>query len=164
LVRTDILICSTGLLPSSFLGIRCEVMKERKHRPVFLIDISVPRNIDPEINKIDNVYLYNVDDLQEVIETNILERKKKPRRLKLSSTRKSRNLAHWAPRSILSCHRRSQAKADDIKREEIERFRNRSPISTKTKWKQSKNLANSITNKLMHNPTLLSGRAQKTGR
>ena len=48
-------------------------MKERKQKPVFIFDISVPRNIDPEINDIDNVYLYDVDNLQGIVETNIKE-------------------------------------------------------------------------------------------
>ena len=53
-----------------------EVIKERKNRPMFFIDISVPRNIDPLINNIDNIYLYNVDDLQGVVEANLKERAK----------------------------------------------------------------------------------------
>jgi glutamyl-tRNA reductase len=51
-------------------------MKKRKNRPLFFIDIAVPRDIDPEINKIDNIYLYDVDDLQDVVEINMEERKK----------------------------------------------------------------------------------------
>jgi glutamyl-tRNA reductase len=41
-------------------------MKRRKHRPLLLIDIAVPRDIDPAVNVLDNVYLYNVDDLQSI--------------------------------------------------------------------------------------------------
>ena len=65
LVHTDILICSTGA-PTYVLHKEemQRVMKERRQRSVFIIDISVPRNIDPAINNLDNVYLYDVDDLQ----------------------------------------------------------------------------------------------------
>jgi glutamyl-tRNA reductase len=42
------------------------LMKRRKHRPLLLIDIAVPRDIDPAVNALDNVYLYNVDDLQSI--------------------------------------------------------------------------------------------------
>ena len=59
-----------------------KVMKERRHKPVFIIDISVPRNIDPSINDIDNVYLYDVDDLHGIVDTNKLERQKELKRLK----------------------------------------------------------------------------------
>ena len=41
-------------------------MKRRKHRPLLLIDIAVPRDIDPAVSELDNVYLYNVDDLQSI--------------------------------------------------------------------------------------------------
>ena len=156
LVRTDILICSTGA--PSFILFRDQmqkVMKERKHRPVFLIDISVPRNIDPEINKIDNVYLYNVDDLQEVIETNILERKKEATKAETIINEEVEKFAHWAATldsvPVIVALRQ---KADDIKREEIERFRNRFPDLDKDKMEAVENLANSITNKLMHNSTV----------
>ena len=47
------------------------VIAARKNRPIFLIDIGVPRNIQPEINKIDNVFLYDIDDLQGVVNNNL---------------------------------------------------------------------------------------------
>ena len=51
------------------------LMAARKHRPLFLIDLGVPRNIDPAVNELDNVYLYNVDDLQSIAETNMAARR-----------------------------------------------------------------------------------------
>jgi glutamyl-tRNA reductase len=51
-----------------------EVLRERNHQPMFFIDLSVPRNFDPRINQLDNVYLYDVDDLEGVIEVNLEER------------------------------------------------------------------------------------------
>jgi glutamyl-tRNA reductase len=51
-----------------------EVLRERNQQPMFFIDLSVPRNFDPRINQIDNVYLYDVDDLEGVIEVNLEER------------------------------------------------------------------------------------------
>lgn len=53
-----------------------EVMKERRHKPMFFIDISVPRNVDPLVNNIDNCYVYDVDDLQGVVVANLQERHK----------------------------------------------------------------------------------------
>ncbi|HBG46820.1 MAG TPA: glutamyl-tRNA reductase [Deltaproteobacteria bacterium] len=53
-----------------------DVMRERKNRPMFFIDISVPRNVDPEVNTIDNCYVYDVDDLQGVVVANLHERQK----------------------------------------------------------------------------------------
>ncbi len=77
IAKSDIVICSTGA-PNYVITEQMvkEVMPLRKHKPLFLIDISVPRNIDPLCNELDNVYLYNIDDLQDVVDSNILERKK----------------------------------------------------------------------------------------
>jgi len=156
LVATDILICSTGA-PSYvlFREQMLQIMKQRKHRPVFIIDISVPRNIDPEINKIDNVYLYNVDDLQEVVDTNILERKKEAARAETIIDEEVEKFSHWASTldsvPVIVALRQ---KADDIKKEEIEKFRNRCPDLDQDKMEAVESLANAITNKLMHNPTI----------
>ena len=77
IVNTDIVICSTGASKYVLMKEQMQkVMKERRHKPVFIIDISVPRNIDPSINDIDNVYLYDVDDLHGIVDTNKLERQK----------------------------------------------------------------------------------------
>ena len=53
-----------------------EIMKRRKQRPIFFIDLGLPRNIDPQSNEIDNVYVYNLDDLQKVKDSNLQERLK----------------------------------------------------------------------------------------
>jgi glutamyl-tRNA reductase len=47
------------------------VIGKRRNRPMFLIDIAVPRNIEPQVNDLDNVFLYDIDDLDRVVETNI---------------------------------------------------------------------------------------------
>ncbi len=77
LEQVDIIISSTG---SPELVIRRDqvktVMRARRNRPLFLIDIAVPRDIDPEINRLDNAYVYDVDDLQNIIEENLEDRKR----------------------------------------------------------------------------------------
>jgi glutamyl-tRNA reductase len=57
-----------------------QVMKKRRHRPLFLIDIAVPRDIEPEINSIDDVYLYNIDDLKGVAAANLKLRRREIQR------------------------------------------------------------------------------------
>jgi glutamyl-tRNA reductase len=51
-------------------------MSERKGRPMFFIDIAVPRDIDPELNTLNNIFLYNIDDLQQVVQANLRERER----------------------------------------------------------------------------------------
>jgi glutamyl-tRNA reductase len=76
LLTADVLLSSTG--SESYLLTREQlktVMRRRRQRPVFMIDIGVPRDLDPRINELDNVYLYNIDDLKEVVEENRERRK-----------------------------------------------------------------------------------------
>jgi glutamyl-tRNA reductase len=54
----------------------CDIMLKRKNRPIFFIDLGLPRNIDPNVNKIENVYVYNLDDLEKVKDANLKERLK----------------------------------------------------------------------------------------
>jgi glutamyl-tRNA reductase len=75
LKQVDIVISSTGapgyiLTRDDFKGL----MRARRNRPLFFIDIAVPRDIDPEINRINNVYVYDIDDLKSAIQENIEER------------------------------------------------------------------------------------------
>lgn len=74
--ETDIVITSTG---SPQVIIRAKdmkpVLKKRKQRPMFFIDIAVPRDVDPDVNSLDNVFLYDIDDLKDVVEENMAQRR-----------------------------------------------------------------------------------------
>ncbi|UOF90185.1 glutamyl-tRNA reductase [Fodinisporobacter ferrooxydans] len=75
LQEADIVISSTG--SQGYVVERGQVsaiMKKRRNRPLFFIDIAVPRDLDPDLNKLDNVYLYDIDDLEHVIAANLEER------------------------------------------------------------------------------------------
>ena len=76
LASVDIVITSTG---SQEPIIRARdirsVLKARRNRPMFFIDIAVPRDVDPDVNGLDNVYLYDIDDLKEVVEENLSGRR-----------------------------------------------------------------------------------------
>ncbi|MBF0411691.1 MAG: glutamyl-tRNA reductase [Desulfamplus sp.] len=73
----DIIISSTGSTEYVLTAVHVKKsMSLRKSRPLFFIDIAVPRDIDPAVNKIDNAYLYDIDDLQSIVDDNMDERKK----------------------------------------------------------------------------------------
>lgn len=155
LVHTDIIICSTGA-PSYVLrkDQMQKVMKERKHRPVFIIDISVPRNIDPGINKIENVYLYDVDDLQEVVDTNVMERQKEADKAEMIITEEVEKFIRWvASLDSVPTIVALRQKAEEIKGEELEKFRTKFPDLDEKKMKAIEYLATSLMNKLIHPPT-----------
>ena len=80
LPATDIVICSTGA--SEYVIRPAETraaLKSRRKGPVLFIDISVPRNIDPAVAQVDNTFLFDIDDLESVIKTNIREREQEAR-------------------------------------------------------------------------------------
>ena len=156
LVHTDIIICSTGAPSYVLLKEQMhKVMKERKNRPVFIIDISVPRNIDPEINKLDNVYLYSVDDLQEVVDTNIHGRKIEAEKAEKIIDEEVEKFIRWMSSldSVPTIVALRQ-KAEEIKAEELERLKGRLPGLDEEKMKAVEYMAAAIINKLIHPPTV----------
>jgi glutamyl-tRNA reductase len=81
LVNADVVITSTGSCEPIIKRSEAKtVMKRRRFRPIFLIDIAIPRDVEPEVNDIDGVYLYNIDDLQSVVEENVGERREEAAR------------------------------------------------------------------------------------
>ena len=73
--RSDIVIASTASpLPILGKGTVERALKKRKHEPIFMVDLAVPRDIEPEVNELDDVYLYTVDDMQSVIQENMESR------------------------------------------------------------------------------------------
>ncbi|MBU1611526.1 MAG: glutamyl-tRNA reductase, partial [Proteobacteria bacterium] len=96
LIDVDIVISSTGA-PTAVIHTRDikAVLKARKHRPMFFIDIAVPRDIDPDVNQLDNVYLYDIDDLKEVVEENMAQRQDEASKARLLVDEETENFANW---------------------------------------------------------------------
>ncbi len=156
LAYADILVCSTGAQKYVLMKDQMQkVMKERKNRPVFLIDISVPRNIDPEINELDNVYLYDVDDLKGVVDTNILERRKEAKKAEDIIEEEIETFQKWlfsldSVPTVIAL----REKAEAIRKEEMEKLLNRFPEIREKEKKAIEGMAGSIINKLIHAPTV----------
>ncbi|HEX4947233.1 MAG TPA: glutamyl-tRNA reductase, partial [Blastocatellia bacterium] len=84
LVEADIVLCSTGAAKYLLTSAQIEqVLEKRRYRPLFLIDISVPRNIDPAISNLDNAFVFDIDDLQAVAEANLQERQREAERAEI---------------------------------------------------------------------------------
>ena len=155
MVRTDIIICSTGAPHYILIKSQMQkVMKERKQRQVFIIDISVPRNIDPEINGLDNVYLYNVDDLQGVVDANMFERQKEAEKAEKIIEEELETFLRWQSSldsvpTIVAL----REKAEEIKKEELDKlFHKIQGIGEKEK-EAIEYMATALMNKLIHPPT-----------
>jgi len=98
LARVDIVIASTGS-PTYLLRPKEveEVVEQREHRPLLLIDISVPRNIDPEVNAVDDAFLYNVDDLQGLADDAMRQRREEVAHCEAIIREKAKALLNHGP-------------------------------------------------------------------
>jgi glutamyl-tRNA reductase len=155
MARADIVICSTGA-PHYIVtkGQMQKVMKERKQRQVFLIDISVPRNLDPEINDLDNVYLYNVDDLQGVVDSNLFERKKEAEKAEKIIDEELDTFLKW--QSTLDSVPTIVAireKAEEIRKEELEKLFHKITGLEEKEKEAIEYMAAALINKMIHPPT-----------
>ncbi|GBE39455.1 glutamyl-tRNA reductase [bacterium BMS3Bbin08] len=155
LVRTDIVICSTGAPDYViFKDAMHDVMKKRKNRPVFMIDISVPRNIDPEINDIDNVYLYDIDSLQGVININIQGRQKEAEKAGKIVGQEVEAFLQWqASLSAVPTIIALREKAEAIRKSELEKTLGKLGGIGQKEMQSIEALTRSIVNKLIHLPT-----------
>ncbi len=96
LARADIVIASTGA-PHYILTrpMVSEAVRRRRYRPLFLIDIAVPRNIDPEVGKLDSVFLFDIDDLEQVVQEYLEERRKEVPKVEALIEHELHNFALW---------------------------------------------------------------------
>ena len=154
LPETDILIASTAAT-EHVLGKEemQRVISARRNRPVFLIDIAVPRNIDPAVNDLDNVFLYDIDDLQEVVNTNLSERMKEAERAeRIVAEEVERMMARLRVQEVAPTIAGLQEQLEQIRTAEVERMRRKyGPLSAEQEeaWES---LTRGIINKIAHLP------------
>jgi glutamyl-tRNA reductase len=152
MLYTDIVICSTGASGYVFTDEQArKLMKERRHKPIFIIDISVPRNIDPAVNEIDNIYLYNIDDLQDIVDSNILERRKEAEAAEGIVGKAVESFLAWeksleAVPTIVEIKERMEV----IRKEELEKIMNKLNGMSEREIKIVEALTASIVNKILH--------------
>lgn len=165
LPSVDMVISSTASqLPILGKGAVESALKARKHRPIFMVDIAVPRDIEPEVESLSDVYLYTVDDLQSVIQENM-----RSRQSAADSAEKIVEEGVQAWQNQL----RAQVAADTIRafRSSAEDVRDRELQKALVSLELGqdpeqvlRNLARSLTNKLMHTPTTKLKQAGEEGR
>ncbi len=157
MVEADIVLCSTG---APHYLIRYEdvsrVIEARKNRPIFLIDISVPRNIDPKVNEIDNVFLYDIDDLQLVVRSNLQERQQEALKAETIILEEVEGVLRWfksldAVPTIVAL----KNKAEEIRKEELDKALSRMGELSDKQRETVEGLTASIVNKLLHAPMVV---------
>lgn len=165
LVEADIIIASTASqLPILGKGAVERALKSRKHRPMFMVDIAVPRDIEPEVGSLDDVYLYTVDDLHEVIEEGRHSREEAAKQAEEIIENQVDHFMGWL---------RSLKGVDTIRafREQAEQKRDEQLVLAQKQLAAGKNpeqvmndLARTLTNKLIHEPSAQLNQAAYSGR
>jgi glutamyl-tRNA reductase len=154
LPEVDILITSSGA-PHYILhkDEMQRVIAARRNRPMFLIDIAVPRNIDPAINGLDNVFLYDIDDLQEVVHSNLRERMKEADHAEsLVAEEVERMMARLKVAEVTPLIVGLQGQLEQIRMGEMEKVRRRYGPFTPEQEEAMEALTRGIINKVAHGP------------
>jgi len=127
-------------------------LKGRRGRPLFLIDIGVPRNVDPRVHELDSAYLYDLDDLQEVAAANEEERRRESERAERIVYEEREQFEGWmVALQAVPTIRDLRERAESIRQGEIDRFAGRMGLDD-AQQDTLDQLTRSIVNKLMHPP------------
>ena len=165
LAEADIVISSTASpTPIVTLPMVKQALKKRKHRPIFMVDIAVPRDIESSIGDLDDVYLYTVDDLQEVIQDNLKSRKAAAIQAEEMIEIQVDHFIAWQ-RSLdaVTTIRQYRTQAEQQRDEVLDKARQQL-ASGKTPEQVLEFLANTLTNKLIHEPSVNLRQASENGR
>ncbi|HIG44356.1 MAG: glutamyl-tRNA reductase [bacterium] len=164
LVNADILVASTASqLPILGKGTVERAIKSRRHRPIFMVDLAVPRDIEPEVNDLRDIYLYSIDDLQQIVSKNMSSRQ--------AAASEAESLIHHAVHEFQQSDKslgavdtlvRFRQKHDDIKNRELTKAIKRLDNGDDPE-QVLRNLANQLTNKIIHTPSVQIKQAKLAG-
>jgi len=152
--QADIIISSTASpVPIIGKGLMEVAIKQRKHRPIFMVDLAVPRDIESQVAKLRDVYLYTVDDMQDVINENLKVREEAANEAKdIISLHGKKYLSWLQSLSTISLLKEFRSQFDEVKGAEVSRSlsklkANENPEKVFTEF------ANRLAQKFMHSPS-----------
>src|SRR6185436_853882 len=150
----DIVVsCTASSLPILGKGLVERALRARRRRPIFMVDLAVPRDIEPEAGELDDVFLYTVDDLGQLVSANLDSRRSAVAQAEAIIDAQVGQFMHWMRvRENVPLIRALRGRADEARREELERAlrllaRGEDPA------KVLDALSQGLVNKLMHGPT-----------
>jgi glutamyl-tRNA reductase len=152
--RADIVITSTGSPHAIFRREHGEqFLSRRKNRPMFFIDIAVPRDVDPEMNKLDGIFVYDIDDLQQAVASHVADRKKEAERAEaIVDSEVERFQARINTLDVVPTIVSLQDHLETIRQAEIDRVRGRLGRLSPDQEMAVEALTRGIVNKIMHTP------------
>jgi glutamyl-tRNA reductase len=155
LAEYDVIVsCTASPLPIIGLGMAERAIKARRHRPIVMVDLAVPRDIEPEIAQLDDVFLYTLDDLGAIVESGQASREKAVIEAEAIIAARVDAFLHWmAAREAVPLIRALRDSAERMRRHELEHARK---LLAKGEDPQRvlEALSHGLTNKLMHGPTV----------
>jgi glutamyl-tRNA reductase len=133
-----------------------KVMKDRRQKPIFFIDIADPRDVEPKVGDIENVYLYNIDDLQKVANENIKDREKEAQKAEAIVQDEMVKFVNWyrsldVTPTIVALRK----KFEEIRKKELEKTLSLHPDLSDKEKKSLEALTSAIVNKILHAPITL---------
>jgi glutamyl-tRNA reductase len=156
LVEADILISSTGakdFVISKEMMVKVE--KKRKGKPLFMVDIAVPRDLDPRIAELENVFLYDIDDLEGIVEANLQERKKAAEKIMLMIEKEIVEFKQWlGTLGVVPVISALREKASEIQSETMVSLERKLPNLSERDLKVLNKHTKSIINQLLKDPIL----------
>jgi glutamyl-tRNA reductase len=155
LQHVDVVISSTGA-PGIVLSRQqvAEAIRNRRGRPIFLFDIAVPRDIDPGISQLEGAFLYDIDDLQAVINANLQERAEEAKRAeRIVAEEEAKFFAWLASQEVVPTIRLLRDRFDEIRQQELSRALNRLPDLTERERAVIEAMTVSLVNKILNAPT-----------
>jgi glutamyl-tRNA reductase len=152
----DIVIASTGAPHAIFRpeNVR-QALPMRRNRPLFFIDIAVPRNVAPEVDRLEGVYCYDIDDLEAVVEASMAERKREvPKAEAIVAEQREKFLAWHRSLEVVPTIVEMRRAADRIRQSELEHALNRLGDLSDRDREVVERMSERIVNKLLHQPTV----------
>lgn len=150
----DIIVTSTASqLPIVGLGLVERAIKARRHRPMFMVDLAVPRDIEPEVADLDDVFLYTVDDLAEVVKEGIDNRQQAAEEAEAIINVRVDNFMHWLEmRESVPTIRALRDHAERLRRHELEKAQ-KALAHGEDLQQVLESMSQALTNKLLHGPS-----------
>ncbi|WP_241622611.1 glutamyl-tRNA reductase [Rosenbergiella australiborealis] len=164
IASADIIISSTASpLPVIGKGMIESALKSRRHQPMLIVDIAVPRDVEPEVGKLDSAYLYTVDDLQAIIKHNMAQREAAAVEAETIVVQESGEFMAWLQaQNAVDVIRDYRHQAEDIREELMQRAL--SALSQgQDPQKVMQEMAHKLTNRLIHTPTKSLQQAAREG-
>ena len=154
LERADVALCSTGSQePVITRELMARALKARRYRPIFLIDLALPRNVEPSVNELENVYVYDMDDLERLAaENRVVRESQLGRAEEIVREELQALLREQHERAAVPVLARLRQQAEAIARAEVDRTLAAMELNERQE-KSVRAMASAIVNKLLHGPT-----------